>query len=175
MHHDSRLRPASPPIVVGVDGSSGSKAALRWALRAAGRACADVEAVSVWSPQPAFGYAAEWAAAAVSADDDLAADTERMLLDTLVEVAREYGPSAPIRPRVVRGRPAEELLRAGRRAQLLVLGAPAHGTVAGLLLGSVSHRCVQRATCPVLVIPAAAEPRASRYGRRIGAVGTPGA
>ncbi|WP_199512569.1 universal stress protein [Nucisporomicrobium flavum] len=161
------------PVVVGVDGSPGSKAALRWALRLAGRSGADVEAVSVWKPQPASSYGVEWAAAVMATGDDLAADTERMLLDTLVEVARRYGPSVPIRPRVLRGRPADELLRAAREAQLLVLGGPAHGTVAGLLLGSVSHRCVQRATCPVLVIPAEAEAGPSRYGRQPGTVTAP--
>ncbi|UQU67784.1 universal stress protein [Couchioplanes caeruleus] len=161
------------PIVVGVDGSPGSKAALRGALRLADRSGAEVEAVSVWRAQPTYSYGAEWAAAAMSTGDDLAADTERMLLDTLVEVARRYGPSAPIRPRVLRGRPADELLRAARSAQLLALGGPARGTVAGLLLGSVSHRCVQRATCPVLVIPAEAEPRPSRYGRQTGTVTAP--
>jgi hypothetical protein len=54
----------------------------------------------------------------------------------------------------MQGSPATELLRAARSAQLLVLGAPTHGTLAGLLLGSVSHQCVQRASCPVLIAPA---------------------
>ncbi|MEV4701718.1 universal stress protein [Actinoplanes sp. NPDC049316] len=152
MHPDTRQR----PIVVGIDGSPGAKAALRWALRQADRSGAEVEAVAVWAPQSTFTYGAEWAAGAVYTGGDLAADTERMLLDTLVEVAREYGPSAPVRPHVVAGRPAEQLLLAAWSAQLLVLGGPVHGTVAGLLLGSVSHQCVQHATCPVLVVPAEA-------------------
>lgn len=137
-------------IVVGVDGSSGSKVALRWALEQAERTAAEVEAVIVWTPETAF-YACVPVAFAV---DDLAAAAETVLLDTLVEVARDYGRSVPIRPQVMRGHPAEELLRAARSAQLLVLGAPTRGTVAGLLLGSVSHQCVQRASCPVLVTPA---------------------
>lgn len=138
-------------IVVGVDGSSGSKVALRWALEQAERTGADVEAVHVWTPDTIY-YACMPVAFAT---DDLAVTAETALLDALVEVAHGYGRSVPIRPRVVRGFPAEELLHAARHAQMLVLGAPTHGTMAGLLLGSVSHRCVQHATCPVVVTPAA--------------------
>jgi nucleotide-binding universal stress UspA family protein len=138
-------------IVVGVDGSSASKVALRWALEQAERTSAEVEAVIVWTP----GTAVYACVPVACPGDDLADAAETVLLDTLVEVARDYGRSVPIRPRVLRGHPADELMRAARSAQLLVLGAPAHGTVAGLLLGSVSHQCVQRASCPVLVTPAA--------------------
>jgi nucleotide-binding universal stress UspA family protein len=137
-------------IVVGVDGSPGSKVALRWALEQAERTGADVEAVHVWRPGTGY-YACMPVAFAV---DDLADAAETVLLDTLVEVTREYGRSVPIRPRVLRGLAADELLHAARSAQLLVLGAPTHGTVTGLLAGSVSHQCVQRATCPVLIAPA---------------------
>jgi nucleotide-binding universal stress UspA family protein len=142
--------PLRRTIVVGVDGSSGSKVALRWALTQAERTAADVEAVNVWTPQATY-----WAGMpGAFVVDDLAAVAETVLLDSLVEVTREYGRSVPIRPRVIRGFPAEELLRAGSSAQLLVLGAPTHGTMTGLLLGSVSHRCVQGATCPVVIAPA---------------------
>ncbi|HEX5200838.1 universal stress protein [Paractinoplanes rhizophilus] len=149
-------------IVAGVNGSSGSKVALRWALEQAERTGADVEAVNVWSAQPAY-YACMPVGFAV---DDLAAVAETVLLDTMVEVTRDYGRSVPIRPRVVRGFPAEELLRAARAAQLLVLGAPRHGALAGLLSGSVSHQCVQRSSCPVVIAPAVPyrpEPRLPRW------------
>jgi nucleotide-binding universal stress UspA family protein len=136
-------------IVVGVDGSGGSKVALRWALEQAERTAAHVEAVNVWTPATTCNACLPIAFPV----DDLAAAAETVLLDALVEVTREYGRSVPIRPRVIPGRPADELIRAARSAQLLVLGAPTHGTMAGLLLGSVSHQCVQRATCPVLVTP----------------------
>jgi hypothetical protein len=81
MQQNYRRRAGMPPIVVGVDGSPGSKAALRWALRHADRTGADVEALSVWTPQPAVYFGAEWAAAAC-AGVDLARVTETVLLDT---------------------------------------------------------------------------------------------
>jgi nucleotide-binding universal stress UspA family protein len=152
-------------IVVGVDGSSGSKVALRWALEQAERTAAEVEAVVVWEPETAI-----YACVPVAfAGDDLATGAETVLLDTLVEVVREYGRSVRIRPKVLRGNPAEELLRAARSAQLLVLGAPRHGTVVGLLRGSVSHQCVQRASCPVLVTPAVPHRLPSQWLRLDGA------
>jgi nucleotide-binding universal stress UspA family protein len=149
-------------IVVGVDGSSGSKIALRWALEQAERTAADVEAVNVWTPDTTY-YACLPVAFAV---DDPAGVAETVLLDALVEVTREYGRSVPIRPRVLRGLPADELLHAAGSAELLVLGAPTHGAMAGLLLGSVSHQCVQRATCPVLVasaVPPRLPPQSLRW------------
>jgi nucleotide-binding universal stress UspA family protein len=54
---------------------------------------------------------------------------------------------------VVEGHPAETLLHAATGAELLVVGSRGHGTFAGILLGSVSHYCVQHAPCPVVVVP----------------------
>jgi nucleotide-binding universal stress UspA family protein len=87
---------------------------------------------------------------------------------------RVSGGGAPIRPRVVQGRPAGELLRAARSAQLLVLGGPARGRVAGLLLGSVSQHCVQHATCPVLIVPTEPALATARPDQRAGGVMSPG-
>jgi nucleotide-binding universal stress UspA family protein len=155
MHHRSRQQPERRPIVVGVDGSPGSKAALRWALDQADQTTTTVEAVIVWAQEAVFYYGYEWASVAV-AGDDLAAAADTVLMDTLVEVTDDRGRSAPIRARVVQGRPVAELLRAAGSAQLLVLGGPTHGRVAGLVRGSVSHECLQHAPCPVLIVPAPA-------------------
>ena len=165
MYQNRRQPTGLGPIVVGVDGSPASRAALRWALREADRTGSTVEAISVWTPTPPTFYAYAWAATAWS-DDGVAQATEAALLDTLVEVTREYGRSAPIKPRVIRGRPADELLRAARTAQMLVLGEPARGTVAGLLLGSVSHRCVQAATRSSAPTPSCGEKRRDRCSHR---------
>jgi nucleotide-binding universal stress UspA family protein len=169
IHHRSPQQPERRPIVVGVDGSPGSKAALRWALDQAERTTATVEAVIVWAPEAGFYYGFEWASVAV-AGDDLAAVADTVLMDTLVEVTGDRGRSAPIQPRVLQGRPVAELLRAAGSAQLLVLGGPAHGRIAGLVRGSVSHECLQRAACPVLIVPAspgvlAASADAEKQGR----------
>jgi nucleotide-binding universal stress UspA family protein len=54
---------------------------------------------------------------------------------------------------VAEGNPVEVLLHAGRDGDLLVVGSRGRGGLAGLLLGSVSQRCVERTTCPVVVVP----------------------
>jgi nucleotide-binding universal stress UspA family protein len=59
----------------------------------------------------------------------------------------------PAEPLVVPPGPAAALLGATHDASLLVVGSRGHGGVAGLLLGSVSHSVVHRATCPVVVVP----------------------
>jgi hypothetical protein len=49
------------------------------------------------------------------------------------------------------------LLDATQDANLLVVGSRGHRGFAGLLLGSVSHHVVDRADCPVVVVPTGRE------------------
>jgi hypothetical protein len=63
------------------------------------------------------------------------------------------GQAPPITALAWHGHPAEQLTVAAADAQLLVLGSRERGGFAGLLLGSVGHQCVDRARCPVVVVP----------------------
>jgi nucleotide-binding universal stress UspA family protein len=54
---------------------------------------------------------------------------------------------------VVRGDPAEELVKASRDADLLVVGSRGTGAFAALLMGSVSSKVIHHAACPVVVVP----------------------
>jgi len=148
------------PIVVGVDGSPSSLRALRWAVRQAGLVDAPVEAVIAWQDPAVYSTGFEWAP--VSFDgDSLAAAAEKVLADSLAQVTagqQTEMPPTQVLPRVVQGHPAQVLLEAARGAQMLVVGSRGHGTLAGMLLGSVSQHCVQHAPCPVLVVPAVPQP-----------------
>jgi nucleotide-binding universal stress UspA family protein len=137
-------------IVVGVDGSDGSKSALRWAMTQAALTGATLEAVASWQDPATSGYAYGW----VAADgQDWATLTEKSLAETVTEVSDSVEHPVTVTTRVVMGHPAQILTDAGIGAQLLVVGTRGHGTFAGLLLGSVSQHCVQHAACPVVVVP----------------------
>lgn len=142
-------------IVVGVDGSDGSRDALRWALgqaRATGEA---IRAVAAWDVPVNFGYPPgyedfDWSASARQALDDAVADVVGEQRD--VSVAKE----------VYRGHASNILVDASREADLLVVGSRGHGAVVGMLIGSVSQHCVQHAECPVVVVRPARKHGAAR-------------
>ena len=133
-------------IVVGVDGSPSSTAALRWAIRQARLTGCVVEAVIAWQLPTSYGFAP-------IVDDglDFAGDAGKVLFETLNEVAG-VDPDVMIRPVVEEGQAAEVLVRAAHGADLLVVGCRGHGGFARTLLGSVSQQCVHHAPCPVLVM-----------------------
>ena len=66
--------------------------------------------------------------------------------------ARERGGLDP-ETELVAADPAEALIERSSEARLLVIGSRGLGSIKGLLLGSVSQRCVQLARCPVTVVP----------------------
>jgi nucleotide-binding universal stress UspA family protein len=133
-------------IVVGVDGSSSSMAALRWAIRQAKLTGSSVDVVTAWWYPSAYGWA--------PVDDsvlDLEGDAKRALTEALNKVSG-LEPDIHVRPLVTEGHPADVLLRAAKGADLLVVGSRGHGGFASAMLGSVSLNCVLHAHCPVLVL-----------------------
>ncbi len=133
-------------IVVGVDGSEGSKNALRWAARQAGFTGATLEAVIGWEYPAFYGWAP-----AIPDDIDFGQFAERALTRTIDEV---FGTERPPRllTRVMCRHPALALVEASEGADLLVVGSRGYGVLADALLGSVSTYCVHHARCPVTVI-----------------------
>lgn len=131
-------------IVVGVDGSEPSKKALRWARFVAKASGARLEAVAVWRiPPVAMGG---W-----PTDFNPEGET-RAALQTAVSEALGPDPDVPVQQVVLEGNAAQALIAASEGAYMLVVGSRGYGGFAGLLLGSVSSVCAERAPCPVLVI-----------------------
>jgi len=134
-------------IVVGVDGSASSKAALAWAVRQAALTGAEVDAVCAWQIPAAYGYG--YTMTVTIPDLEKAAASE--LNQAIAEVT---GPAAEveIRPLVVQDNPAQALLDCAKGADLLVVGNRGHGGFTGALLGSVGQHCAHHAQCPVVII-----------------------
>lgn len=126
--------PTDGPVIVGVDGSEQSIAALSWAVSAAELRQADVHVV-------------------VINDHPWRDSTARKVLDDITERCRRTHPTTRISERVVEGRPAAELIRLSYRAQLVVVGARGRGRGTGMTWGSVSTVIATRARCPVVVVP----------------------
>jgi nucleotide-binding universal stress UspA family protein len=143
---------------VGVDGSPCSTKALRWAIVQAQLTGARVEAVAAWQDPVASGYYSYGFSPVVIDDEDWASVTGKYLQEAVAGTVDDLHPRVQVVTRVVQGHPAQVLLDAAAGAQLLVVGTRGHGTLAGLLLGSVSQHCVQHAPCPVVVIPPADVP-----------------
>jgi len=141
-------------IVVGVDGSSGSKVALHWAMVQARLIDATVEAIATWEDPALYGYSYGWAPATYEGDS-IATITAKVLDATIAEVSASLPQPPTVLPRVMEGHAAQVLPEAATGAQLLVVGSRGHGTFAGIMLGSVSQHCVQHAPCAVVVVPPA--------------------
>lgn len=133
-------------IVVGVDGSESSKAALRWAIHQARLTGGSVDAVTAWRYPATYGLAP-------TGDEgtDFEGDARTALTVALNEVSG-LDPDVPVHPLVIEGRAGEVLLRAAKGADLLVVGNRGHGEFASALLGSVSLSCAFHAQCPVLIL-----------------------
>ena len=138
----------SGTVVVGVDGSPASVAALALALREAHEQHHTVEVVTVWTPPVTHGR-----------DSGLflwrAARRRALRLQTLAttRAVRLAGTGAPPTGVLLDGEPADILVRASADAARLVLGSPRSRTQDGAPAGSVVRRCLTEAVCPVLVVP----------------------
>ena len=132
-------------IVVGVDGSVSSKAALAWAVRQARLTGAVVEAVTCWEFPTAYGYPAP------VMDVDLEEMATNQVRAAISEATRG-APPVQVRYLVAEGNDARVLLDASADADLLVVGSRGHGGFVEALPGSTGQHCVHHATCPVVVI-----------------------
>jgi nucleotide-binding universal stress UspA family protein len=134
-------------IVVGVDESTGAAAALRWATDEAAARGWSLSAVMAW------GLFDQRHAVAGQPFDPAYGDADaREALAAIVAATLGAGRAATIDHHVVNDLAAPALIEASEAADLLVVGARGLGSFRGLLLGSVSQKCLQHARCPVAII-----------------------
>lgn len=142
----------SPRVVVGVDGSAASKAALAAALGEAAAMGAAVDAVAVYPLIEYYGAPTPRAEEIRGQVRDRLTATVDAVRAALPADVRSMVPG--VRAVTVEGQPADTLIQRARGAQLLVVGSHGHGVLRGLMLGSVALGCVLRGPCPVMVVHA---------------------
>ncbi|WP_410645048.1 universal stress protein [Amycolatopsis sp. lyj-346] len=140
-------------IVVGVDHSAVSVAAMRWAVSAAAVSGRQVVALRAWSFEPVADLGA-----AVAGSPETVADRERRQLDEVVDQVRTEHPGVAVRAELVEHSATVALEEASKTAAMLVLGSHGRGRLLKLLVGSVAEHCLREASCPVVVIPARTVP-----------------
>ncbi|MBS3940831.1 MAG: universal stress protein [Actinobacteria bacterium] len=134
-------------IVVGVDGSEGSRQALLWAAKEAALRGATLEVIHTYAPPQEVGVSGS-------------ATQTAHYFEAAGEVARELvaGMTVAVEEVEVRGHavesldPARTLVERSAGADMLVVSSRGRGGLRSLLLGSVSHQCAQQATCPVVIV-----------------------
>jgi nucleotide-binding universal stress UspA family protein len=132
-------------LVVGIDGSACSQEALTWAIAEAVRRRQPLVAVAAWSSLDQIG----------EFDPENGAGDVTAMAEAAVARARcgsGAGTDVDIEIRAVNDHPAPALIEASREANLLVVGSRGLGGFRGLMVGSVSHKCVHHAHCPVVVV-----------------------
>ncbi|MEX2503593.1 MAG: universal stress protein [Egicoccus sp.] len=134
-------------IVVGVDGSEGSRQALLWAARQARLEDAVLEVIHTYAPPQDVGVSGS-ATQTVGAFEAAGAAARDLVEGMIVAVddVEVYGHAVESLD------PARTLVERSAGADLLVVSSRGRGGLRSLLLGSVSHQCAQHATCPVVIV-----------------------
>jgi len=135
-------------IVVGVDGSTGSLAALRWAEREAGLRAATLHVVRAW--EDTAKRVAPYASHACPPDGTPDHRTAAGQLKADVAAVLGPAPLVNIDVRVAEGLAARVLLDHAAGADLLVLGSATRCAPDGI--GPVARACLRHAPCPVVVV-----------------------
>ncbi|MBN6040366.1 universal stress protein [Amycolatopsis sp. 195334CR] len=144
-----RGRPQEGPVVVGVDGSPMSEAAIAHAFAEASvrrapllalHSCHDADPAGLFSEGSAYF---EW--------ESVTTAEERLLAERLAGWQERY-PDVAVERVVARDKPRQRLLELSNKAQLVVVGSRGRGGFTGLVLGSTSQALAHHANCPVMVV-----------------------
>jgi len=133
-------------VIVGVDGSELSNAALRWAVEEGTLRGAEVHAITAWWIPG--GYGDVWM---IVPNVDYAAEA-RKVMDRAIEEAIGPDEAQLVHRHLVEGNPATALIDAATPDDIVVVGSHGHGGFVGSLIGSVSQRVAAHAPCPVVIV-----------------------
>lgn len=145
----ARTESAEERIVVGVDGSSASHDALRWAVAEAAVRSAPLTVVHAWQMPNAGGYPY----IGVGFEPAPFEEAAREAIDAGLAAVDTSALSHPVERVTFVGGGAEGILAHAKDADLVVVGSRGRGGFSGLLLGSVGLQVARHAPCPVVVVP----------------------
>jgi nucleotide-binding universal stress UspA family protein len=149
-------------IVVGVDGSAESVAALRWACREASLRAAEI--IAVLAQESACHQVASYAVPAPRSTGGSWGAARDLLRRSVSEAATLF-PGVSVRTEIAEGLAARVLLDQAGDADLLVLGRTAYGPDPYRAAGPVIRACLRASACPVVIIgsaPDCSSPEADR-------------
>ncbi|MFH9347948.1 universal stress protein [Kitasatospora sp. NPDC017646] len=132
-----------PYVVLGVDGSPSSEAAIDFAFDLAAERRAALRVLRVWHRPPVGGL-----------DDHATVQALRRLLFECTAGRHDRYPDVTVTHELVHGHAVEELGIASEHALAVVVGRRGSGGFTGMRLGSVPHGLLHRANCPVITVPA---------------------
>lgn len=139
----------SGPVVVGIDGSDNSVAALRWALQHNGPDV-PIVALGAWS----FVVHGAWQELPV-VDDRTQVETREAVEAVVAQVTAELGvDKSRVTIEIDRSDPRSALHSAGEKARMLVIGARGLTGWQHLVIGSVTTALLHQPVCPTVVVPA---------------------
>jgi nucleotide-binding universal stress UspA family protein len=139
------------PVLVGVDGSEPSVAAVRFAADEAAARRVRLRVLHAWTITPA-PYPPGAAASYQAAPGDNPERASQRIIDDCLRRGLAGGPAVEVDREIVPGPAASTLLTAAADAQLLVVGSHGRGGFSDALLRSTSHRCALRSPCPAAIV-----------------------
>jgi nucleotide-binding universal stress UspA family protein len=141
-----------PGVLVGVDGSAHSQRALEWAAKEAALRQTSLTVLTVY-----HGVAGFWGGTLHYAGDEQLVDKARQAAQAETDkVLASLGDARPasVTVKAAEGIPADEILKEGASADMIVVGSRGGGGFARLLQGSVSSTVAEHAKVPVMILPA---------------------
>ncbi len=139
------------PVVVGVDGSANSRAALAVAFEAAAIRGVDLVALHAWHDDMTFEVNESGVIGADIGDEGLLQIERALVSEELAGWSERY-PDVVVHPVVRKGDAATVLLEQGAAGSMIVVGSRGRGGFKGALLGSTSQDLIARADAPVVVV-----------------------
>lgn len=140
----ARIADRGLPVLLGIDGSPSSEAAIGFAFEEAARRRVELVALHAWSDVALFPF--------LGMDWHKYEDQGHEILGERLAGWQEQYPDVTVRRRIVCDKPARWLIDESRHSQLVVVGSRGRGGISSMLLGSVSASVAESALAPVAVV-----------------------